>query len=57
MKLSKDSRHLPTYEECMKCPFVDKCGDGEKCIVINYQHRDRAAEYQEKKKLKLLQTN
>lgn len=54
MRLSKDSTYLPTIQECLKCPYVNKCGDGEKCKIDNYKYRDRRAEYQAKKLKKQL---
>lgn len=43
--LSANSNYLPTLGECNKCPFVNKCHDGEKCLEPK-KHRDRTAYYQ-----------
>lgn len=46
--LSANSDYLPALGECMQCPFVNKCHDGEKCLAPK-KHRDRRAYYQKHK--------
>lgn len=45
--ISSESVHLPQLGECEKCPFVNKCLSGEKCLVKKQpnKHRDRQAYY------------
>ena len=54
MKLSKCSEHVPTIKECEKCPFVNKCDSGEKCISTT-KHRDRTEYYKQNRKRILAQ--
>lgn len=46
--LSVGSSYLPEIGECNTCPFVNKCHDGEKCLISkdSSKFRDRSAYYQ-----------
>lgn len=48
-RLSANSHHLPEIAECEKCPYVNKCKSGEKCVIDASTHRDRTAYYQKNK--------
>ena len=49
--LSIESCHLPALGECEKCPFLNKCNSGEKCLIpkSRHKHRDRREYYLQKK--------
>ena len=46
--LSSESEKIPEIGECDRCPFVNKCNSGEKCLVLKsaIKYRDKRAYYQ-----------
>ena len=54
--LSATSSHSPELGECEKCPYVNKCDCGEKCIVhkSEIKVRDRK-DYYKQNRAKILE--
>jgi hypothetical protein len=53
--LSSSSERIPEIGECDKCPFVNKCDSGEKCLVMRGKVRYRNhKEYYRKNRERIL---